>query len=46
MKVIWLLSARRQLDEILTYISADSPIAADRDVDDLFDRANRDAEIS
>lgn len=40
MKVIWLLSARRQLEEILAYISTDSPQAAERYVDDLFDRAN------
>lgn len=40
MKIIWLLSARRQLEEILEYISADSPQAAERYVDELFDRAN------
>ncbi len=40
MRVIWLLSARRQLEEILAYIASDSPQAAERYVDELFERAN------
>ncbi len=46
MKITWLLSARRQLEEILTYISVDNPQVAERYVDALFDRANEMLEFS
>ena len=41
MKVIWLRSARKQLEEILEYISSDSPAQAEIYVSDLFERTNR-----
>lgn len=41
MKVIWLASAMKHLEETLLYISSDNPVAAERYVDDIFERATK-----
>lgn len=40
MKIIWLESAREQLEEILEYISQDSPLNAHKYTAELFARTN------
>ncbi len=40
MKVVWLVSARNQLESILEYISIDSPKAAEKYTYELFSKTN------
>lgn len=40
MRIIWQIAARRKMAQILSYISVESPAAAKKYTDEIFDRTN------
>jgi plasmid stabilization system protein ParE len=40
MRIIWQIAARRKMIQILTFISAESPTAAKKYTDEIFERTN------